>query len=112
MQVQQLLRHTAGAQPSSCGRAPLSLRQPPPRPCLRARSAAADGPQPQKQDGSAAGKPSASKPAESLNLAYESDKPKAASHSSSSKVIMESPVKTTGLHRAPLSGGVKTATKR
>lgn len=39
-----------------------------------------------------------------LNLQFESDK----------KALrpLDSPVKTTGLHRAPLSGGVKTATQR
>ncbi|KAG2453613.1 hypothetical protein HYH02_001829 [Chlamydomonas schloesseri] len=111
MQAQQLLRHSLGAQPSSCGRAPAPVcrRQAAPRPCLRARAAGADTPQPQKQDGAPGGKPTASKPAETLNLAYESDKQKVAA---ATKVIMESPVKTTGLHRAPLSGGVKTATKR
>ncbi|GIL46845.1 hypothetical protein Vafri_3722 [Volvox africanus] len=46
-----------------------------------------------------------------LNIAFESDKKPGASQTPT-KVIMESPVKTTGLHRAPLSGGVKTATTR
>ncbi|KAG2499019.1 hypothetical protein HYH03_003205 [Edaphochlamys debaryana] len=66
-------------------------------------------PQPQKADAPSASS-SAPRPApptpDALNLAFESD---AAKHS---KVITESPVKTTGLHRAPLSGGVKTATSR
>jgi hypothetical protein len=62
------------------------------------------------QDGPASRPPSPAKPSE-LNLAFESDK-KAPPSPPFTKVIMESPVKTTGLHRAPLSGGVKTATRR
>lgn len=49
----------------------------------------------------------AGKPRDVLNLAFESDKKLAVP-----KPVMETVVKTTGLHRAPLSGGVKTATTR
>ncbi|GIL70996.1 hypothetical protein Vretimale_4078 [Volvox reticuliferus] len=46
-----------------------------------------------------------------LSIAFESDK-KPGTLQTPTKVLMENPVKTTGLHRAPLSGGVKTATTR
>ena len=42
-------------------------------------------------------------PTASLDLAYESE---------GASALMQDVVKTTGLHRAPLSGGVKTATLR
>lgn len=91
-------------------------------------------PQPQRQTSGDYPSPSkaglaAANAAESLNLAFESDAAAsskkqaeaaavsaaaaaAGNNGGSGVSIMESPVKTTGLHRAPLSGGVKTATSR
>ncbi|KXZ52841.1 hypothetical protein GPECTOR_8g224 [Gonium pectorale] len=109
------------ARPSAVA-SPAAARRPhgPARPCLVTRAAGStngtDGaPKPQKSgsgsDPGAAKPATSAKPAESLNLAFESDK-KLVTPPAAGKVIMESPVKTTGLHRAPLSGGVKTATTR
>ncbi|GLC37779.1 hypothetical protein PLESTB_001476000 [Pleodorina starrii] len=133
MPPQRLLQGTSSAaHPArAASRPPCSCPPQPARPCVRVHVAHSpngsghDAPPPK-----AASSPA--KPAEALNLAFESDntthskKPAAAAAAPApasagaaaagaaapSKVIMESPVKTTGLHRAPLSGGVKTATSR
>ena len=60
-------------------------------------------------DGASSAKPTDAAAKQVLSLAFESDKQ---TLFTSAKNATESVVKTTGLHRAPLSGGVKTATTR